>query len=98
MPKIKPIEFQFFSDPGHGWLQVPVTFLRSIGQLESVTPYSYVSPCQRFAYLEEDCDLSNFLRRCEELGFAVHVIESDSHREREGESAVRGFASIRSIQ
>jgi hypothetical protein len=50
----------FFTDPGHGWLEVGVHELRDVG----LNPYDF-SPCSyrqrnRF-FLEEDCDAPKFL-------------------------------------
>ena len=50
----------FFSDPGHGWLEVKATELHELGIAELISGYSYLSG--EMAYLEEDCDLSVFLR------------------------------------
>lgn len=52
--------YRFISDPGHGWLEVPMAEVRSLGILPS--PYSYVSPDGQLAYLEEDCDAALFIK------------------------------------
>lgn len=51
--------FNFYSDPGHGWLKVPMSVLGVLGIIDKISPYSY----QRGenAYLEEDCDASVFM-------------------------------------
>ena len=51
------MKFQKISDPGHGWLKVPVHLIKFLGIHEKITPYSYVNQSGRFAYLEEDCDM-----------------------------------------
>lgn len=50
--------FQFYADPGHGWMAVKKQLLNELGIAANITPYSY----QRgdTAYLEEDCDLDLF--------------------------------------
>lgn len=50
----------FFSDPGHGWLEVQVAELHELGIAEKISGYSYLNG--ELAYLEEDCDLSVYLR------------------------------------
>ena len=51
----------FTSDPGHGWLRVPVAELKEMGIADKISPYSYISENGRFAYLEEDRDFSTFI-------------------------------------
>jgi len=51
------ITYIFISDPGHGWLRIP---LANLGGYKP-TVYSYYD--DEFAYLEEDCDA---------LGWAKH--------------------------
>jgi len=48
------IKFRFISDPGHGWLEVPISFVRAMGVADKISAYSYVKG--DMAYLEEDCD------------------------------------------
>lgn len=54
-----PATIVFHEDAGHGWLQVPLTLVKQAGIAEKITKYSYMD--KTFAYLEEDCDLSQFL-------------------------------------
>ena len=57
-------KFNFYSDPGHGWLKVPMSILDVLGIKGKITPYSY----QRGenAYLEEDCDATLFINAFKE--------------------------------
>ena len=48
--------FVFISDPGHGWLVVPLSLVRASGA--KISPYSYIRG--NMAYLEEDCDAGAF--------------------------------------
>lgn len=50
--------FDFISDPGHGWVKVPVILLQSLCISNNISGYSYMRG--KFAYLEEDCDASLF--------------------------------------
>lgn len=54
-------KYIFTSDPGHGWLRVPMAELVALGIADKISTYSYVSVDHRFAYLEEDCDFSTFI-------------------------------------
>jgi hypothetical protein len=58
-----------YSDPGHGWAAVPLTLLDRLGILDQITTYSYMRG--RFAYLEEDCDLSRFMAAARAAGLEV---------------------------
>ena len=56
-------KFTFISDPGHGWLKVPIKLLQQLGIAHKITAWSF----QRtpYAYLEEDCDMQLFVRAYE---------------------------------
>ena len=56
------MKLTFFADPGHGWLRVPTSQLKKLGITNKITYFSYISPSKRYVYLEEDCDMSTFLR------------------------------------
>ena len=53
-------QYTFHTDPGHGWLEVPIVELNELGIVEAISPYSYRNGDK--AYLEEDCDLATFIR------------------------------------
>lgn len=58
------MRYRFHTDPGHGWLEVPVEVVRQVGVLDKVSEYSYYSPSRKVLFLEEDCDaplLNRFL-------------------------------------
>jgi len=57
--------FTFHTDPGHGWLEVPVAELFNVGLLPSdFSSYSYLQG--NTVYLEEDCDASVFIQTYEQ--------------------------------
>ena len=58
--------FDSYSDPGHGWVKVPRSLLKELGIEAQITPYSYQRGDDVF--LEEDCDLSTFMRAMEARG------------------------------
>ncbi|PCI27441.1 hypothetical protein COB55_05845 [Candidatus Wolfebacteria bacterium] len=55
---MKKRTFHAFSDPGHGWLKVPLKLIIELNINLSVTSYSYYR--NGFVYLEEDGDWSLF--------------------------------------
>lgn len=54
------MRFNFYSDPSHGWLKVPKSLLVKLGISSQITQYSYQK--QEFVYLEEDQDLTLFIK------------------------------------
>jgi hypothetical protein len=57
--------FTYHSDPGHGWLEVPIQTLLSVGLAPSdFSAYSYQHRDK--VYLEEDCDAAVFIRTYEQ--------------------------------
>ena len=50
-------KFQFFTDPGHGWLRVPLETVDALG----VKPSKFSYRNTQWAYLEEDCDVTLFM-------------------------------------
>lgn len=79
--------FQVFSDPGHGWAKVSRSVLRDLGIEEQITGYSY----QRgdYAYLEEDCDLSTFIKAFQDRNGCNPVFRESSSNKY---SKIRGYA------
>ena len=49
----------FVSDPGHGWLEVPLTDIAALGVETKISAYSFIDG--RFAYLEEDEDYAVYM-------------------------------------
>lgn len=56
------MKYRLLEDPGHAWLEVPVTELERLGIAGDISSFSYLSSDGKTAYLEEDCDLSTFCR------------------------------------
>ncbi|MCP4420748.1 MAG: hypothetical protein GY805_29415, partial [Chloroflexi bacterium] len=52
----------FISDPGHGWLRVPLADIAALGIEEDISPFSFIDG--RYAYLEEDYDCTVFIDAC----------------------------------
>jgi hypothetical protein len=51
--------YTYITDPGHGWISVPLEDIKKLGIADKISSYSYMT--QTTAYLEEDCDASIFL-------------------------------------
>ena len=63
------MRLDFYEDPGHGWLAVPLELLDRLQLLDRVSHYSYLRG--RLAHLEEDCDASLFLATARQAGLAI---------------------------
>jgi hypothetical protein len=79
--------YDFYADPGHGWLKVPRTELYELGISSLISCFSYVRGA--YAYLEEDNDLSTFLRAKRATG----VQPSYRHHHTDRYSRIRHYAS-----
>lgn len=66
--------FQVFSDPGHGWVKVPISVLVALGIEQKITQFSYIKG--DFAYLEEDCDASLFYDTYKKLNGVAPVFKT----------------------
>ncbi len=53
-------EFTFYSDSGHGWLEVDVSLVVELGLQDKISTYSYIDKGK--VYLEEDCDSPLFIK------------------------------------
>lgn len=78
--------YRFFSDPGHGWLEVPVATLRKLGIAGQISAYSYVSEDGQTAYVEEDCDLARFA-----AAMGWHELPSDTVHIYQPETFIRNL-------
>jgi hypothetical protein len=78
LTEIEHYDYRFISDPGHGWLEVPFSFLEVLGIHDQITTYSYRNG--PLTYLEEDCDLSTFMRQFREQ-FGKSINYTDEYQE-----------------
>ena len=54
------LSFNYYQDPGHGWVEVDKQMLVDLGINELISDCSYVNDNK--VYLEEDCDADLFLK------------------------------------
>ena len=80
------MEKVYHSDPGHGWLAVKLDDLKMLGIEADISSFSYIKG--KTAYLEEDCDMSTFIKAAETKGIKVEVKQG----------AVRDRSPIRSFR
>ena len=71
--------YLFYSDAGHGWLEVTFEELIDLKILNSISGYSYIKGNGTFAkvYLEEDCDVGVFDKAMKKrnIEYACHHID-----------------------
>jgi hypothetical protein len=75
----------FYEDPGHGWLAVPIALLARLDLLDKVSSYSYMRG--RLAHLEEDCDYSLFAAAMRDAGLSFSLRE----RHTDNQSRIRSY-------
>lgn len=78
--------FHFVSDPGHGWLKVPVAELERLGIADQITRHSYIK--DQMAYLEEDIDMATFINARNAAGEPVEIKNFIRNRQ----SRIRNYA------
>jgi hypothetical protein len=68
--------YRFFTDPGHGWLEVSRREVVASGA--NISACSYYDPVTDMAYLEEDCDALAFLKASGRDWSSLPVLEVNS--------------------
>jgi hypothetical protein len=85
--------YRFFTDPGHGWLEVPRSEVVASGA--KISSYSYCDPVTDMAYLEEDADAWAFLKATGRDWSSLPVVEVNSSMPRRlaayGPEAITGL-------
>ena len=77
--------YTIYEDAGHAWIKVPVTELIALDIAGDITHYSYING--KYAYLEEDCDLTKFFN-----AYRAVTGRDPKYRTRMSDrSAVRGY-------
>jgi len=63
--------YDFYSDPGHGWMKVPKSQIAELGIENDISSSSH----QRgdYAYLEEDQDATTFIHAMNRQGYEVKI-------------------------
>jgi hypothetical protein len=81
------MKLNFYTDSGHGWLAVKRDLLVKLGIADKISTYSY----QRgeTAYLEEDCDASEFLSAARQAGLDMQFTD----RHTNGRHPIRSYAT-----
>ena len=62
--------FTYHQDPGHGWIEVPLSLLEELGITEQISSCSYhsITGPKPVVYLEEDMDAGTFIEAAKAAG------------------------------
>ena len=82
------MRLNLYTDPGHGWLAVPLPLLDELGILDQISRYSYMRGM--LAHLEEDCDYSRFAVAMRDAGRTFEVREHHTDKR----SKIRGYCQF----
>lgn len=84
---MKTKSYDFYSDPGHGWLRVTRKELDSLGLSDRISHYSYVRG--DYVYLEQDVDLDIFFYEQAMKGIEVKINYHSTNKQ----SRIRNYDS-----
>lgn len=85
--------YDFFEDPGHGWLKVSIYELLRLGIENEISGFSYYK--DKYAYLEEDCDMSVFIKakQQEDMFFSFQDTDTIRRHHTNNNSEIRHYLS-----
>lgn len=85
------MKFRFISDPGHGWVEVPMSLVALLGIAGKISKYSYRRG--EYAYLEEDCDAAEFVQamKAANFGYEIDYVYEDAT------SPIRSYARFSGV-
>jgi hypothetical protein len=71
-----------YTDPSHGWAKVTLKELLKLNIADKISTYSYIRSNEKYsyAYLEEDCDLSTYLKALDDKGVKFRIIEKHTNK------------------
>jgi hypothetical protein len=70
---MKTMTLDYYQDPGHGWVKIPLSKLKALGIDQEISYFSYTRGLH--AYLEEDCDLNRLYQACDKQGIVIKLRE-----------------------
>lgn len=79
-----------YTDPSHGWVKVSLSELFKLQIHDKISSYSYIRSNAKYAYayLEEDVDLSTYLKALDDKGIKFRMIEKHTNKS----SKIRSYA------
>lgn len=87
MDKILKIRtYQYFTDPGHGWVKVPFKEIVKLGLEKDISNCSYIF--KEYIYLEHDRDFGLFQKEMNDCGVKVQLT---NHNAKSRHSRIRNY-------
>jgi hypothetical protein len=67
----------YHTDPGHGWLAVPLSLIRRLNLMGKISACSYIDSAADapVVYLEEDCDAGLFMNAAKQREITVDIVD-----------------------
>ena len=65
------MHFNYFVDPGHGWVEADRLLLKLLGITDRISAYSYQNRDK--VYLEEDCDADVLVEALKAKGITIKL-------------------------
>jgi coproporphyrinogen III oxidase-like Fe-S oxidoreductase len=69
-----------YTDSSHGWAKVTLKELLKLNIIDKISTYSYIHKNGLYAYLEEDVDLSTYLKALDAKGIQYKFIEKNANK------------------
>ena len=69
-----------YTDPSHGWAKVSLKELLKLNIIDKISSYSYIHKNGLYVYLEEDVDLSTYLKALDDKGIKFRMIEKHTNK------------------
>jgi hypothetical protein len=86
---MKILEFNYYQDPGHGWVAVKRKLVDEMGLKFNVTHFSYQKG--KTVYLEEDCDAHALIDALKNRGINVKLVSKHT----DSRSPIRSYEPYR---
>lgn len=76
---MRKITLNYYQDPGHGWVKIPIKTLVRLKIAHKISNYSYMR--DKYAYLEDDCDLSTLYAAADKVGISISLKEYNTNKQ-----------------
>ena len=79
----------FYTDPGHGWIEIPFKLIKEVDVVLSTFSYAgFDMQGDPFVYCEEDGDANRAISALKKAGYEITIVEKNSNHD----SFIRGLA------
>ena len=86
--KKRTLELTFYTDPGHGWIEIPFKLIKEVDVVLSTFSYAgFDMQGDPVVYCEEDSDANKAISALKAAGYEITIVEKNSNYD----SFVRGL-------